>query len=70
MTFKEIKDKMENILNAKKEDSGKILILDENGKIKLVSPKDFFAIIKENPIADENPTTEENKSAGKKGNKE
>lgn len=42
MTFKEIKDKMENILNAKKEDSGKILILDANGKIKLVSPEELF----------------------------
>lgn len=60
MTFKEIKDKMENILKAKKEDSGKILILDENGKIKLVSPEELFG----------NPITDENKSADKKGNKE
>lgn len=66
MTFKEIKDKMENILKAKKEDSGKILILDENGKIKLVSPEELFG----NPTTEEDPTTDENKSADKKGNKE
>lgn len=42
MTFKDIKEKMESVLKTEKKDVGKILTIGEDGKIKLVSPKELF----------------------------